>query len=145
VGLGDRGLQGNGRLENEGRIFARYLLGREAAPELVERYAAANRRLLRDAADPRDGAVLGFVYRHPWSLSLLDAACALLRPAGLLRTKLLIMAAILETSPAHAADFLPRSAGTAALFARLAGLGVLAAGRAIAGVLLYLPASRARP
>jgi len=138
-------LQELGQLEIEARIFARYLLGSDPAPELVERYGAANRRLLRGPSEPRDAALLGFVRRHPWSVSLLDAACGLLRPTGLLRSKLLIMAAILEASPAHAADFLPQSASTAALLARLAALGALAAGRAFAGALLYLSASRMRP
>jgi hypothetical protein len=137
-------LQGGGPLEVEGRIFARYLLGRDTAPELIARYTVASRRLLRGPWEPRDAALLGFVHRHPWSVSLLDAACGLLRPTGLLRSKLLIMTAILEASPTHAADFLPRTSSTPSLLARLAALGALAAGRAVAGVLLYLPAGRMR-
>ena len=101
--------------------------------------------MLRSPVDARDAALLGFVHRHPWSVSLLDAACGLLRPAGLLRSKLLIMAAILEASPAHAADFLPRSLGTVALLVHLAALGAMAVGRVCAGLLLYLTASRLRP
>lgn len=144
MGWDGQDLQG-ARLEVEARLFSRYLLGGDAAPELIERYIVASRSLLRGPWDPRDAALLGFVHRHPWSVSLLDAACGLLRPTGLLRSKLLIMAAILEASPAHAAEFLPRASSTPSLLARLAALGAVAAGRAFAGLLLYLPASRMRP
>jgi len=145
VGWDGRGLLEGGQLEAEARVFARYLLGRDPAPELLERYVAASRKLLRGPVDARDAALLGFVHRHPWSVSLLDAACGLLRPTGLLRSKLLIMAAILEASPAHAVDFLPRSPGTVVLLARLATLGTVAVGRVCAGLLLYLAAGRLRP
>jgi hypothetical protein len=145
VGWDGQDLQEGGQLEVEGRVFARYLLGRDAAPELIERYAVASRSLLGGPWDPADIALLAFVHRHPWSVSLLDAACGLLRPTGLLRSKLLVMAAILEASPAHAADFLPRASSTPSLVGRVAALGALAVGRALAGVLLYLPVSRGRP
>jgi hypothetical protein len=48
----------------------------------------------------------------------LDAVLALLRPQSLLRARLLVMAAILETTPAHAADFLPRPVGMGRLASR---------------------------
>ncbi len=63
----------------------------------------------------------------------------------MLRSKVLIMAAILEASPDFADEFLPRVAHPVALFARLAGLGLWAVLRTGIGALLYPFAVRARP
>lgn len=131
-------------LETEAEIFARYLVGRTPPAELIDRYADANRRLFTAPVDPRDAAILRFVRRHPWSASFLDAAAGSLRPAALLRSKILVMAAILEASPTFADEFLPRVVNPVALFVRLAGLGVAAVARLAVGAVLYAHASRAR-
>jgi hypothetical protein len=131
-------------LEAEARLFGHYLLGRTPPDELIRRYADANRVLFVAAPSPRDVVAVAFVHRHPWSVSLLDAAAGLLDPGGLLRSKILLMAAILEASPSFAAEFLPRSPGTVALVARLAVLGALAVARAAIGVPLYTLVTRGR-
>jgi hypothetical protein len=131
-------------LAAEARIFGHYLVGAMPTPELIERYVTAATGLLSAPPEPADAAVLGFVHRHPWSVSYLDAACGLLRPAGLLRSKLLIMAAVLEASPVHAAEFLPRAVAPTVLVIKLAALGAVAAAKAVIGLLLYLPVSRMR-
>jgi hypothetical protein len=131
-------------LELEARVFGRYLLGRVPQADLVERYRDANRVLFPPPAPPAEAAVVAFVRRHPWSVSLLDAASGLRRPGSLLRNKILVMAAILEASPAFAEEFLPPAPGPIALVLRVAGLGVLAVGRAAVGMLVYPAASRSR-
>lgn len=129
-------------LELEARVFSRYLVGRVARSALLTRYADANRTLLPAPGSPRDEAVVAFVRRHPWSASLLDAACGLVQPRARLREKILIMAAVLEASPDFADEFLPRTAPRTVLLARIAGLGCLAVGRALVGVLLLPLAAR---
>jgi hypothetical protein len=131
-------------LEAEARIFARYLVGRTPAPDLVARYRDANRALWSGAPGPGDAERLAFVRRHPWSVGPLDAAAALLDPAGQLRSKVLVAAAILEATPAHADDFLPRAVSVAALFWRLAVSGTAAVALAFLGVLLWPLAGRSR-
>jgi hypothetical protein len=129
-------------LEVEARVFSRYLVGRVPRDALLARYGDANRTLLPTPGSARDEAVVAFVRRHPWSVSLLDAACGLVQPRARLREKILVMAAVLEASPDFADEFLPRTARRAALLARIAGLGCLAAGRALAGLLLLPIAAR---
>ncbi len=131
-------------LEAEARVFSRYLVGQDPPGELIDRYEKANRALFTEPVDLRDRALVAFVGRHPWSVSLLDAASGLLRPNGLLRGKVLTMAAILETSPEFADEFLPRRAHPAALLLRLFTLGFVAVARAVLGSLLYGVAVRSR-
>jgi hypothetical protein len=129
-------------LELEARVFSRYLVGRVAPDGLLARYADAVRTLLAVPGGTADEAILDFVRRHPWSVSLLDAACALVRPRARLREKLLVMAAVLEASTDFAEEFLPRTEPPLLLLAHLAGLGCLAAGRTVAGLLLLPIAAR---
>jgi hypothetical protein len=132
-------------LEAEARIFARYLVGRTPAPEVVARYRDASRALWPEAPGPGDARRLAFVRRHPWSVGPLDAAAALLDPAGQLRSKVLVTAAILETTTAHADDFLPRTLRLPALFWRLAVSGTVAVFEALFGALLWPLAGRPWP
>ena len=131
-------------LDAEAHLFARYLLGCAPEPELVARYRAASRTLWPAPPSRRDAALLAFVRRHPWSVGPLDAAAALLDPGGLLRSKILVTSAILETTPAHADAFLPRSPSPLGLFSRLLASGVIAVAQAIAGALIYPLAVRVR-
>jgi hypothetical protein len=131
-------------LQTEARVFARCLVGRMPPQELIDRYVDANRLLLGEEATGRDAALLAFVRRHPWSASFLDAACGLLAPGGVLRSKILIMAGIVETSPDFADQFLPRVTHPVSLFAQLVGLGTLAALRTGLGAMLYVFAIRSR-
>jgi hypothetical protein len=131
-------------LEAEARIFGRYLVGSPPEPVLVARYCAASRTLWPDPPGPRDAAVLAFVRRRPWSVGPLDAAAALLDPGGLLRSKVLVMSALLEATPAYADAFLPRAVSTPALLWQLASSGAVAVAQAALGALLYPLVGRAR-
>lgn len=131
-------------LELEARVFGRYLVGRIPPAELVGRYRDANRVLFVAPPAPAEAAVVGFVRRHPWSVSLLDAAVGVLRPGSLLRNKILVMAAVLEASPTFADEFLPPTSGAVSLALRVFGLGAMAVGRAALGMLVYPAASRSR-
>jgi hypothetical protein len=128
-------------LEAEARLFSRYLVGTTPAPEIVVRYRDASRTLW---PGPRDAALLEFVRRHSWSVGPLDAAAALLDRGGMLRSKILVASAILETTTAHADDFLPRTVSVWALLWRLIASGVVATVQAAVGVALWPLAGRAR-
>jgi hypothetical protein len=142
--LSTAGMTADAGLDAEARLLARYLTRREPPPELVARYVAASGTLFPQPGPPAEEAALAFARRHPWSVGLLDGAAGLLRPGGRFRGKVLVMAAILEASPAFADDFLPRSVSLPELVARLAISSVLAAVDAAAGVVLWPFATRTR-
>jgi hypothetical protein len=129
-------------LEADARLFGRYLVGATPGPEIVARYRDASRTLWPAGPGPRDAALLAFVRRHPWSLGPLDAAAALLDPGGQLRGRILVASAILETTTAHADDFLPRSVPVPSLLWRLVASGTVAVTQAVLGAVLWPLAGR---
>jgi hypothetical protein len=130
-------------VDEEAAIFARYLVRNAAPADVVERYRDAVARLFPDPDGPRDRALLSFVRRHPWSVGCLDAAAALVARDSRLRQRLLVMAALLETTPEGAAEFLPREPGWGTLALRLPLIGLGAAARVLLGLAL-LPIATAR-
>jgi hypothetical protein len=123
-------------LEREAAVITRYLLGTESAPQWVERYCAANEVLFPEEPGSADRAALDLVRRHPWSLPFLEAAHAWIRPGSRLRRKVLVMLAILETTPELARRFEPRAGGPIVAMFRLAGHGLAGGLRILFGLLL---------
>jgi hypothetical protein len=134
----------DGVLDDEARLFTRYLVGRTPPPDLVARYAEADRTIWTTPAPSREAGLVHFARRHPWSVGLLDAAAGLLQPSGRLRGKILVMSAILETSPVFADEFLPRTVRTPSLLLHLVAAGTAALAQALLGALLYPFAVRSR-
>ena len=129
----------NGILEDEARVFARYLLHREPPGDLIARYVTAIRTLFPRTLEPTDQVVVDFVRRHPWSLPFIDSAAALFQPGSVLRRKILVFAAILEASPRFVDDFLPQRTAVIECIGKLVAIGAVAVFKvAIGGVLLTL-------
>lgn len=92
-------------LPQECSVFSRYLAGIEATPYLVEAYTRGHKYLpaLQGTPDALDQALLRFARRGPWCARLADAYARRARPTGILRQKLVLQLAVLESSPpAHA-------------------------------------------
>lgn len=136
VGGSRAGFETMDRLSLECRRFSRYLIGADPPAALVARYGAASRVLFPDAATPGDRALLDFADAHPWSLAFLDAAAGLFRPESLLRKKMLLMLAILETTPEYAERFEPASPGTLGAVLRLGATGLVCVLEIALGALL---------
>jgi hypothetical protein len=119
-------------LEAEARIFARYLIGTDPAPQHIARYLDAENRLSPDCNDLDPAG--SFVRRHPWAIGPLDSASALLRPDSRFRAGMLRMAAILEASPQFADRFLPECRSRLGILTRLMGIGVSTAWQLAVGV-----------
>jgi hypothetical protein len=130
-------------LAAEGRMFARYLVGQRPPDEVVARYVDASRTLF-PAPAAADLAIGDFARRPPRSVGFPDAAAGFLRPGSLLRSKGLVMAAILEASPEHADDFLPRPVHPLRLGLELAWHGTVAGARVLVGAVVWTAAARSR-
>lgn len=122
----------------EARLFGRYLVGEDPGEPFVERYLAAADTLFSSPPGP----VVRFARRRPRTLPLLDAASAVVRPRGPLRSRLLVMAAVLEASPAYADVFLPRPAGAVRQLVDVAIAGSVGAAKVVAGLPVLLAARR---
>jgi hypothetical protein len=73
--------------------------------------------------------------RHRWSIGFVDAGLAVSRPDSVVRTRLLVLSAILEASPELADMFLPTP--KPAIYAAYAALvGLRAALKAAIGLVL---------
>lgn len=94
--------------DTEARAFAHYLIRGSFRPELAARYAAGIEALELTGTAGEQRA-LRFIARHPWALGPLDAACPWVAPRHVLRRRLLLMLALLETTPAQSEAFLPKS------------------------------------
>src|SRR5690242_17411778 len=124
-------------LEQEGEQIARYLTGVLPPSDVVERYVEAHALLFRDAVSPTERASVLFVRRHAWALPYMDASLAVVRPHSRLRNKILLMFALLETTPDFIDLFFAESLSkTGALFRMVstAAKGVL---HVILGLALY--------
>jgi hypothetical protein len=121
--------------EEEFALFSRYICGAPLRRELAERYASACSRLLADAPDSK---VLPVVLSRPWLLGPLDAGCGLLRPSEPFRQRLLIAAAILETTPEFGGAFLPRTHSRLGLIATLGWNGFRWVVNAVIGIVILL-------
>ena len=131
-------------LREEAFRFARYISGARPGPEIVERYVDACRKLSLDRPVGEDRGLLGFVHGHPSALGPLDAVCGILRPQALLRKKLFVMLALLETSPAHAKLFIAGPRGWAGAACRLAFYGISVCLKLLTGLLIFPLARGAR-
>ena len=128
----------------EARRFGHYLVGRDPEPAVVARYVAASRTLFPEPLAPGDAAVVAFARTQAWATGPLDAAAGLLRPGGPLRNRILLMAAVLEATPAHADQFLPRQVGPLALVAKVGVAGLVAVASAVLGAPLHVALARSR-
>ncbi len=117
-------------------MFGRYLIGNEPGEALVERYCRANTELFVGEATAEDEAVLAFARRHPWSIPMLDAGSGLWGGESLLRKKLLVMTAIVETTRELAGRFEQRGIGIPRLALRLGVTGARTAFHAATGLAL---------
>jgi hypothetical protein len=129
-------------LDGECALISRYLIGREPAQELKDRYRAAHRILLGDNAAESDQPEMRFLRRHPWALPYLDAGAAILHKESILRKKTILMAAILEATLIHADFFLKPPDPVFKLLCSLFWQGVRAVAKTAVGIPIFLVARR---
>ncbi len=125
-------------LAREAGILARHLLGGDCPPDCVSAYVAAHAapgpRAWQGPLDPASR----FALAHPQLVGSIDAAGAVTGRARVLRGKLLLMAAILETTPEFADEFLPRAESPVRAALALGWDGLRVAAKVLIGIPLVL-------
>lgn len=122
-------------LEQEVTVFCHYLIGRSPSPLVKELYFKA----IKTSPEPatlKEKNILAFAIKNKWSLPLLDAGSAILKPESELRKRLYILFAILESMPDHSDLFLAKSRSPFYLIT-IFFVGIRASLRAILGTILY--------
>jgi hypothetical protein len=125
-------------LRSEAILFGRHLVGRDPSEALIERYARACVALGLGASED----TLDFARRHPWSIGPLDAAAGILGKSSLLRKKLLVMTAIVETTPELVERTQPASLDLPHLAWRVGVAGARTALGVVSGLALQLVVKR---
>ena len=130
------------RLQQECRTFTRYLMRREPDSYVIRKYVECHTAVLRDAplALPIDSALVRFAGGGSFRARVADAYARMFRPHGLLRRKLILVFAILESSRAYHREITAGGDGNYwVAWLRIAGsiVGFLAA--LTVGIAVFLP------
>jgi hypothetical protein len=117
------------QLERECSVFCRYLCGEEPSDYVRAKYRAAHEV---GAVEPPNGAtsfdraLVAIARRGTWLTRAMDSYSRVFEDGGLLRRKLVLVLALLETkSPTDGAVDTPTSSSNAAFFASIAWLGLV--------------------
>jgi len=129
-------------LARECSVFCRYLCGSEPSDYVLGQYRAAHAvgAVERPATSRFDRAVVGIARRAPWLTRAMDAHSRVLANGGLLRRKLVLLLALLETKspPAEELDA-PTPGSTAGMLLRMAWLALVFAFIVVASAIALLP------
>ena len=131
-------------LRTEAIVFGKYLVDRVPAEALIDRYCRANEELFAAAADDPADPDVAFAREHPWAIAMLDAAAGLRGGESLLRKKLLVMTAIVETTPEYVERTEPRAVGLTRLAWKLGVSGARTAFHTVTGLALTAALRRRR-
>ena len=136
------GTAGESELEDECEVFTKHLVGRAANDYVRAKYRAAHAASAAlSSASAFDRFLVRFARLGSLFARLADAHSALFTPASLLRKKLVLLIAILETCPPYFQQFdAPVGGSPAAAWLRLCGTGLAAVLSLVVGSLILLPA-----
>jgi len=110
-----------GTLEQECRVFCRYLAGAEPSPYVIEKYIEFHRGSRAVEGDAFDQFLLRFAAGAAWRARIADSYASRLRKYSVLRRKLVLVVALLECAPASFESLdTPDSGGCAIVFLKLA-------------------------
>lgn len=129
------------QLRRECRVFTKHLIGSEPGDYVLERYVDAHR--VRTEFTPRsrfDRFLCSFADFSPLTARLADAWAAVFSPTSVLRRKLILLLAMLESSAPHYRRLEAVTGGRARAWTGLVGRGLLAAFTLIVALFIFVPA-----
>lgn len=137
IRISNDSLQNHAALLKEGADIVRYLTGTSPPVEILDRYVEAHKIVFSGEPSQAERSTVAFVRQHPEALPYIDAALGILHPHGLLRNKILLMLALLETTPHFADMFFPEPLSKGAAFIRIVAYGLRGILHTIIGLTLY--------
>ncbi|HAS43995.1 MAG TPA: hypothetical protein DCS93_26190 [Microscillaceae bacterium] len=121
-------------LQQEAEILARYLIRKKPTTKVVDLYVKAMQTVTLTYL-PKDYTLLKLIIRKRFLLPYIDAGLGISVPNSVIRHKLLIMSAIVETQPQYASLFLNRKRSK--LYWLVVGwVGLRSVGKAMVGWIL---------
>ena len=126
---------------SECEVFTKYLLGCSPQPYVVRKYAEAHDvAAVFSTGSGFDNLLVRVASAHPALTRLADSYARMFVPKGLLRKKLVLLLAILETSaPSYQLIDAVDGGGKAALLFRLVFKGLAFAISVVAATIFFLP------
>lgn len=118
----------------EAEIFGAYLLGEQPSEQVITLYEQAMDKL-KISVNGKDERLLKWMLDNPDAIGMIDSGLALVKPQSVIRRKLLVYLAILESVPQYAHLFLP-SATSATYPLYIFWVGVRATFKAAAGMII---------
>lgn len=131
-----------GELERECAVFGRYLCGAEPDEYVRGKYVAAHELGVVELPGTTrvERAVVALARKGPWLARAMDSQARILGNGSLVRRKLVLLLALLESrSPSAEALDAPTPGSALGMFARLAWLAAAFAFAALLGALLLVP------
>jgi hypothetical protein len=128
-------------IESECEVFTKYLLGCSPVPYVVQKYTDAHQvAAVFSKGSPFDNLLVRVAGAHPTLTRLADSHARIFAPKGLLRKKLVLLLAILETSaPSYHLIDAVDGRGLIPLIFRLVFKGIAFVVSAVAGAIFFLP------
>lgn len=127
------------RLQDEALTFTRALVGREASPYVVRQYIRAHVSLPLAPVQGFDAVLIGVATAAGVLTRAADAYARLFARRAILRRKLVLLLAILESTSPEDAEFAPVASSPAGTIAKLAVTGIAAVVYGVAGVVILGP------
>lgn len=129
------------RLRRECRIFTRHLIRRDPGDYVVARYIEAHRlRPVFTTTSRLDRFLCAFARVSPLMTRVADSWSAVFAPTAVLRRKLVLLLAMLESTAPHYHRLETVPATRAAAFASLLFRGLLAALTLVVSLVIFVPA-----
>ena len=113
-------------LEQEARVFTRALIGRDPSDYVLRQYARGHMALPLAPVQAFDRVLLRTARGAPWQARMADAWARRFAGTSILRRKLTLLLAILESSAPSDAEFAPVRASAFGVVLRLAAAGTAA-------------------
>lgn len=125
-------MQAEAQLNEEARVFTRYLVSEEADELTLQLYIKAHTNIKMNLTE-KESKRLTFLLKHPGCIDMVDGALAIIASESGIRKKLYVLFAILESNPRYAKYFLPDNKTD--LFS-IIGSGIVAVWNAAIGLII---------